>query len=749
MTKPSLSVVLPAYNAAGHVAVSVQRLRSELGQVFPELEIVVVDDGSDDKTQQLARQAGADQVIVFDQNRGKGAAVRAGVLAASCDVVVFTDVDLSYGPDVIHQLVDALGDGTQVCVGVRSFAKKNSSSRMRQFGSNFIGLLARVFLSFHGKTKSIHDTQCGVKAFESACAKQLFAASKIDRFAFDIELFHLMFSWGLDFKTVEVSPSIMPASTVRALRDGMKTLVDILRIARFERAGAYEPTVGAAASGEVASSGAQALFGGQASLSAQVSGEATVLPTEAAINRVVKSYDIRGKVPAELNEALVARLGSAFADFWKQDDPSTTQILCGRDMRTSSQALAQSFMEAVRSRGLEAIDLGLISTDMLYFASGSLDLPGAVFTASHNPAQYNGIKACRRQAAPIGSETGLETVKQLALMSASGGSGLAGGLEPVSDSEPVSGSELAPVRSLDILEEFVQHVKGFVSLAKLKPLRVVIDCANGMAGLTAPAVFEELPFEIVWLYPELDGTFPNHPADPLNPANLQDLQAKVVATKADIGIAFDGDGDRVFFVDEQASPLSGSATLGILAKAVLAKTPGATILYNVVCSRAVPELVRELGGQPIATKVGHSHIKAQMSSTDALFGGEHSGHYYFRDNFKADSGLIAALMLLELLSQASESLSQMRLPSERYFASDEQNFEVPEAAVIIEKIAEHYADLPQERLDGLSVDAGSWWFNVRTSQTEPLVRVNLEAVSSEECRQRLAELKGLIRSLHS
>jgi len=435
-------------------------------------------------------------------------------------------------------------------------------------------------------------------------------------------------------------------------------------------------------------------------------------------------------VPVQLNEALTEKLGLALAQFWQEDDPTVSKVLCGRDMRSSGEALAQSFMQAVSSRGLEVIDLGLVSTDMLYFASGSLDVPGAVFTASHNPPEYNGIKVCRRQAAPIGSGTGLERVKQLAKLE----------LQQESNSAP------ATISQLDILPEFVQHVISFVDVSKLKPLRVVVDCANGMASLAAPAVLKKLPFEMIWLYQELDGTFPNHPADPLNPENLRDLQAKVLETSADLGIAFDGDGDRVFFVDEQAVPLSGSVTLGILASAVLAKHSGTTVLHNVVCSRAVAEIIREKGGQPLATKVGHSHIKAQMSATGAILGGEHSGHFYFRDNFKADSGIIAAVILLELLSQTSQALSQLRQPCERYFASGEQNFEVPDAAAMMETIAKHFGSLPQDRLDGLSVDAGTWWFNVRPSQTEPLLRVNLEATTADECQARLAELSQLIQT---
>ena len=744
----SVSIVLPAYNSAGYVADSVQHLRNELGDVFAPLELIVVDDGSHDATAQQARDAGADQVVTLAENRGKGAAVRAGVKVATGEVVVFTDVDLSYGPEVIQQVVAGLGDDTPVCVGSRGLLPGTSSSRLRRAGSNYVSLLARMFLGFQRPGKQVADTQCGIKAFTRDCAQQLFGASRIDRFLFDIELFHLMFKWKLGFKTVAVQPAEAPSSTVRAWRDGIRALVDIVRIARFERAGVYPATMGGAAVAAPA--------------------ESALSPADmaTALDAVVKSYDIRGQVPAELNEAVAYRLGLALARFWQEDDPSVTRIVCGRDMRHSGESLAASFMEAVSSSGLEVVDLGLASTDMLYFASAHLDAPGAVFTASHNPAHYNGIKVCRRQAVPIGSGTGLERVKELALQASSVAEPPATAPAPsAASSSPAPPTPPKAITPHSILPEFVAHVRSFVDVSQFKPLRVVVDCGNGMAGLSATAVLNGLPLDLVWLYPELDGSFPNHPADPLNPDNLRDLQAKVAQCQADAGLAFDGDGDRVFFVDEQAKPLSGSTALGLLASAALAKHPGATVLYNVVCSKSVPELIGELGGQAVCTRVGHSHIKAQMAQTQAVLGGEHSGHYYFKDNSNADSGVIAAVLLLELLSQAEQPLSLLRQPCERYAASGEANFRLPagEASTavgvangvatapsaadqVINKIAQRFAEFPQQRLDGLSVDAGDWWFNVRSSQTEPLVRVNLEAASAEECQRRLAELAELIQT---
>ena len=449
-----------------------------------------------------------------------------------------------------------------------------------------------------------------------------------------------------------------------------------------------------------------------------------------ALERIVKSYDIRGIVPDELDVDLAARFGAAFAQFWREEDSSVAKVLCGRDMRASGEELSQAFMEQAAGQGLDVLDLGVISTDMLYFASGWLDAPGVIFTASHNPAAYNGIKACRKGAVPIGMGTGLERVKELAEVFA----------EPSPEAFEISDR----ITKCDVLKEFVAHTYSFVDLNNLKPLKVVVDCANGMGGLVAPAVFEGLPFEAEFLYPELDGTFPNHPADPLDPSNLVDLQKRVSELGADAGIAFDGDGDRVFFIDEQGTALSGSTALSILAASALARTPGATVLYSAVCSQAVPEIITELGGKAVCTRVGHSHIKKQMAETQATFGGEHSGHFYFARNYRADSGVIAALVLLEHLCTTGQLLSHLRKTNERYAASGEHNISVPNPNKTIEHLAKTYSHHPQERIDGLTIKADTWRANIRPSNTEPLLRINVEAKTQQNCDIQLSNITNCI-----
>jgi phosphomannomutase len=299
------------------------------------------------------------------------------------------------------------------------------------------------------------------------------------------------------------------------------------------------------------------------------------------------------------------------------------------------------------------------------------------------------------------------------------------------------------VRHEDFLDRYVAHVRSFIDVAALRPLKVIADCANGMGGLVAPAVFAGLPIEVELMFPELDGTFPNHPADPINPLNLVDLQRRIVATGSDVGLAFDGDADRVFLVDEKARPVSGSLTTALVAQGVLEKEPGATVLHNLICSRAVPEVIAEAGGTAVRTKVGHSFIKAVMAETGAAFGGEHSGHYYFRDNFRADSGIIAALVVLERMSTAGQPLSALLAPLDRYAASGEINTEVDDLEAVIDRVADHYGDHPQDRMDGLTVDCGPWWFNLRPSNTEPLLRLNLEAPTAAEVARRVAEVRAL------
>ncbi|HYD09667.1 MAG TPA: phosphomannomutase/phosphoglucomutase [Acidimicrobiales bacterium] len=442
-----------------------------------------------------------------------------------------------------------------------------------------------------------------------------------------------------------------------------------------------------------------------------------------SLDAIFKAYDIRGLVPDELDADLCYKIGAAFAAY-----ASAPEILVARDMRPTGQALVEAFAAGANSQGVSIVDLGLASTDLIYYAAGKHEAPGAMFTASHNPAGYNGIKLCLAGALPVGEDTGLRAIKEMA----------AGSFD--------TASTPGTVTQRNVLADYAAHVRGFVDASALQPLKVVADCANGMGGYVAPEVFAGLPFEVEYLYPELDGTFPNHPADPIQVENLRDLQAKVRETGADIGLAFDGDADRVFLVDERGEPVSGSLTTALLAKGILAKSSGTeTILHNAICSKAVPEVVRENGGEPVRTKVGHSFIKQVMAETGAIFGGEHSAHYYFRDNYRADSGLIASLIVLEQLSLSGQSLSELIAPLDRYAASGEINSKVDSPADVVEKVAAAYSSFDQDRLDGLTVDAGDWWFNLRPSNTEPLLRLNLEAPTREECDARTREVLELVR----
>jgi phosphomannomutase len=451
------------------------------------------------------------------------------------------------------------------------------------------------------------------------------------------------------------------------------------------------------------------------------------------LDAIFKAYDIRGLSPEQLDAELCGRIGAAFARFVLDsgDTPTPTQVIVARDMRPTGVELAAAFAEGVQRQGLVVVDLGLASTDLMYFASGHLNAPGAMFTASHNPAQYNGIKMCLAGAKPIGEDTGLADIKKLTAV----------GVEPA----PTPPGQLS---STNLLDAFADHVRSFIDVSALRPLTVVADTANGMGGLVVPAVFAGLPVELDLLYPELDGTFPNHPADPIQPENLRDLQARVRELGADVGLAFDGDADRVFLVDDQGEPLSGSTTTAIVAKGVLEKQPGATILYNLICSHAVPEVIAENGGTPVRTRVGHSFIKAVMAETGAAFGGEHSAHYYFRDNFRADSGSIAALVVLEQLGKAGVPLSELRKPFDRYAASGEINTTVDDPKAVIERVAAAvpvtWPGASVDRLDGLTVEAGDWWFNLRPSNTEPLLRLNLEAPDRATCDAHVAEVRALI-----
>ena len=440
---------------------------------------------------------------------------------------------------------------------------------------------------------------------------------------------------------------------------------------------------------------------------------------------VFKAYDIRGTYPDQINEDLARAIGSAFATF-----VGTSEIVMARDMRPSGTTLCAAFAEGARAVGVAVTDLGLASTDFLYFAAGHLDMPGAMFTASHNPAQYNGIKLCLAGAKPVGTDTGLREIEELTNQFLAA---------------PATGT-LAAAKELNLLDEWVAHVHGFVDLGALRPLKVVADTANGMGGFVAPKVFAGLPFDLEIMYPELDGTFPNHPADPIQPENLRDLQQRVLEVGADIGLAFDGDADRVFLIDEKAQPISGSITTAVVADAMLRRHPGATILHNLICSKSVAEVVREGGGTPVRTRVGHSFIKQVMAETGAVFGGEHSGHYYFAQNYRADSGIITAMIVLQLLCESGKTLSEFVAPYSRYVASGEINTEVTSPSATVDALAAKLSAEGYEvdRLDGLTVDRGDWWFNVRPSNTEPLLRLNLEAPTQAEVDQHVAEVKSLI-----
>jgi phosphomannomutase len=448
------------------------------------------------------------------------------------------------------------------------------------------------------------------------------------------------------------------------------------------------------------------------------------------MDQVFKAYDIRGTVPDQLDTTMFQAIGRAVARF-----AAAPEILIARDMRESGFELSRAFADGVRSEGVAVVDLGMASTDFLYFAAGYLDAPGAMFTASHNPARYNGIKLCLSGARPIGRDTGLTEIQAMA--------------EKFIDEPP--GTPTAALTERNLLPEWAEHVISFVDRQTLRPLKVVADTANGMGGLVVPTVFSHLPFKVDILFPELDGNFPNHPADPIQPENLVDLKKAVLDQGADIGLAFDGDADRVFLVDEKAEPVSGSLTTALVAASMLKKNPGQTILYNLICSHVVPEVVTEMGGTAVRTKVGHSIIKQVMAETNAIFGGEHSGHYYYRDNFRADSGIITALLVLELLSQSDQPLSELLKPFQRYSDSGEINTEVTSPAGTVEAIAKHEREAGAETdmLDGLTVDHGEWWYNVRPSNTEPLLRLNVEAKTPELCDMHVRDVQELIATFAS
>ncbi|MEU0093823.1 phosphomannomutase/phosphoglucomutase [Kribbella sp. NPDC006257] len=447
---------------------------------------------------------------------------------------------------------------------------------------------------------------------------------------------------------------------------------------------------------------------------------------------IFKAYDVRGVVPDQLDEAVARATGAAFVEVLDVlAGPGS--VVIGYDMRPSSPGLAAAFAEGVTSTGADVIDIGLASTDQLYFASGRLQLPGAMFTASHNPAQYNGIKMCRAGASPVGSESGLRDIADLVAKALTEG--------------PISVAVPGKVLHKDLLTAYADHLNDLVDLSRIRPLKVVVDAGNGMGGHTVPAVFATGPVEIVPMYFELDGSFPNHEANPLDPKNLVDLQARVVAEGADLGLAFDGDADRCFVVDEKGAPISPSAVTGAVAVRELAKHPGSAVIHNLITSKAVPELIAEHGGTPVRARVGHSYIKQKMAETDAVFGGEHSAHYYFRDFWRADTGMLAALHVLAALGEQDRPASELFAVYERYVASGEINSRVEDAAATVAAIEDTYSGsdgITVDHLDGLTVDAGDWWFNVRASNTEPLLRLNVEAGDAATMERVRDEVLALI-----
>jgi phosphomannomutase len=443
--------------------------------------------------------------------------------------------------------------------------------------------------------------------------------------------------------------------------------------------------------------------------------------------KIFKAYDIRGIVPDEFDERVAEAVGAAFARL-----TGARSVVTMHDMRSSSVPLAEAFGRGAAGQGADVIAGGLGSTDMLYYASGSLDMPGAMITASHNPSKYNGIKLCREGAKPVGADSGLAEVRDMAT------AGI-----------PAWDGRRGTITDRDLLSGYASHLRTLVDISGIRPLTVVVDAGNGMAGHTVPKVFEGLPITLVPLFFELDGTFPNHEANPIDPANLRDLQRSVIDSGADIGLAFDGDADRCFVVDERGQIVSPSVLTALIAVRELAREPGATVIHNLITSRAVPEIIAENGGAPVRTRVGHSFIKARMADTGAVFGGEHSGHFYFRDFWFADSGMLAALHLLAALGEQGAPLSELLAGYGRYVASGEINSEVHDQAAATARVREEFGGLPgvtTDELDGMTVTAEGWWFNLRPSNTEPLLRLNLEAEDETTMTRLRDEVLGIVRA---
>ncbi len=452
----------------------------------------------------------------------------------------------------------------------------------------------------------------------------------------------------------------------------------------------------------------------------------------ADLSQLVKAYDVRGVVPDQWDESLAELFGAAFVEV-----TGASAIVIGHDMRPSSPGLSRAFARGAAAQGVDVTEIGLCSTDQLYYASGALNLPGAMFTASHNPAQYNGIKMCRAGAAPVGQDTGLAQIREL--------------VEGWTESgAPAPAARTGTITRRDTLEDYAAHLRSLVDLTSIRPLKVVVDAGNGMGGHTVPTVFGGLPLDVVPMYFELDGTFPNHEANPLDPANIVDLQKRVREESADLGIAFDGDADRCFVVDENGNPVSPSAITALVASRELAKHGGkGTIIHNLITSWSVPEVVRENGGTPVRTRVGHSFIKAEMAKSGAIFGGEHSAHYYFKDFWNADTGMLAALHVLAALGGQDGPLSALVDQYDRYTGSGEINSTVADQADRLAAIRTTYEaqdGVTLDELDGLTVTTADWWFNVRPSNTEPLLRLNAEARDEATMTKVRDEVLGIIRA---
>jgi phosphomannomutase len=441
---------------------------------------------------------------------------------------------------------------------------------------------------------------------------------------------------------------------------------------------------------------------------------------------IFKSYDVRGIYPAQLNEDVAYQIGRCFVPLL-----GAKTVAVGRDMRPSGKSLFEAFARGASEAGADVVDVGLVSTDALYFAVGKFGYDGGVMiTASHNPADYNGMKFTREQAQAISLETGLADIRDRIL----------------SGTLPPKAVKPGSITHVNILDDFAQHCLSFIDASKVKPFKIAVDAGNGMAGETVPHVFKHLPCEVIPLYFELDGSFPNHPASPIEPENMADLQAAVRKHQCDLGVAFDGDADRMFIVDEKGDLIDGSTVTALVALNTLKRHPGGKILYNLICSRSVPELIVKNGGIPIRSQVGHSLIKATMRQEDVIFGGEHSGHFYFRDNWYADSGMIALMECLELFSEAGKPVSEVIAPIDTRFRSGEINSTVKDIPAKLKAIQEHYKDADVDHLDGVTISYPHWWMNIRPSNTEPLLRLNVEGDTKELMEQHRDEALALIRS---